>query len=883
MPGDKLQITDNATGAVHEIEYTGAPPSDAEIKVILSQMRLGGPAKPLTPPAKAQAPSASPFPVLPKKPIHMATDAELVNEMKQAGRDHGIPVSAWDSMGPFGRSMGRDISRAKNSGSPVGRFLGNAFEDAGGMIKGGIGLLGNVADTVSGSEGADRATRGAAFALSPVDRARFEAQANEQADQVQNAVGPLAAVPAGVLDTVRVPSEWAGAALGQRAASFDRNRPDLAREQMGRMASQTVAGGVDDAARFITEHPVQTALLAADVGALGLNKLAGGIAARRSAGVLLAEGIQPAANGLLETRVTMRDVTGLDTPVPVASPLPSSALVAPPVPPPPGAPARSYVPDYARRPDGLDAPPAAPVVPVVPAPVAPAPISSRGPALPPGAPRPALPPPRAILPGASQSASRLAGPAPVAPIRNTFAEPGAAKGAATGNQAVNGLRDGAVTLSQKGGSGALVPSLTPPLSRMARAGVIAKKTGAVALDAARIPNTLKTAYDLSAPARQAGPLSVGRPVAAVAAARDMFKSLASADSYKAAQAAIARHPDAALYKSSGLDLTGLNGDSAAHLTLAEEAYMSRAASHIPGVKASERAYTAYLNKIRSETFTSIVNGFRHQKMTAAEWENLTRATARYVNTASGRGDLGAFQKAAENLNGIVWSPKFLKSRLDLMNPAFYKSLPPAVRRQAWRDMAALSTAWGATHMAAHLSGYADVTFDPRSTKFGKMVFKNRQTPDGRDSETQLDMSAGFVPFARVLARGVTGTMVDSGGNEKPTDYRGETMRFAEQRSTPIVGLMADALRGYLDKDKGGFVDMFGEEQTPTDETIKLLAPMYVKDMYDALTADPKNAAKVAVPALLGSSAATYEKEKKKGNTGGGPTFQPRRTPPGLDE
>ena len=107
---------------------------------------------------------------------------------------------------------------------------------------------------------------------------------------------------------------------------------------------------------------------------------------------------------------------------------------------------------------------------------------------------------------------------------------------------------------------------------------------------------------------------------------------------KAAQSiddAIKRTPTYDLKQESKLYLAPLVGE----LEEREELYMSRLLQRIPvlgeGVKASERAYISYLNKVRSDVFDTVHANWVGQSKTSADWE----ALADFINKATGRGNI----------------------------------------------------------------------------------------------------------------------------------------------------------------------------------------------------------------------------------------------------
>jgi hypothetical protein len=48
-----------------------------------------------------------------------------------------------------------------------------------------------------------------------------------------------------------------------------------------------------------------------------------------------------------------------------------------------------------------------------------------------------------------------------------------------------------------------------------------------------------------------------------------------------------------------------------------------------------------------------------------------KSAARFINSATGRGNLNAVTRDARVLTNVLFSPKLMKSRVDMLNPGFY--------------------------------------------------------------------------------------------------------------------------------------------------------------------------------------------------------------------
>jgi len=284
---------------------------------------------------------------------------------------------------------------------------------------------------------------------------------------------------------------------------------------------------------------------------------------------------------------------------------------------------------------------------------------------------------------------------------------------------------------------------------------------------------------------------------------------------------------------------------------------SNIAERLPGVgrvvRASDRAYSAYLNRLRADVFDSTAAAFERGGITPATHPETLRLLGRYINAATGRGDLGALEKAAPALSQALFSPRFQASRFQLLNPVEYARMDPAVRGVALRDMAALTGAQLSLLGLAKMGG-AEVSLDPRATDFARI----------KVGQTRIDpVGAGFLPWLRLYAQMTSGEKTTSGGHHKTlgdtSDPHPETRldvvgKFAEGRLAPVPGLFVEALRG---------TTFAGKPFNPTDSATARLLPLLWQDFSGAVREHglAKGSA-LAAPAVLGSGVTTYEKDDR---------------------
>lgn len=363
-------------------------------------------------------------------------------------------------------------------------------------------------------------------------------------------------------------------------------------------------------------------------------------------------------------------------------------------------------------------------------------------------------------------------------------------------------------------------------------------------NALNLPRAAMATADLSAPLRQ-GIFLIGRPKQWIPAFKNMFKYAFNKKAYDGLLDEIKARPTYKLMREGGLSLT----DTGPILSSREEAFMSNLMEKIPGfgrvAAGSNRAYSGFLNKLRADVFDDLVKSAKSQGI---EVEGKTlKDISSFVNAATGRGDLGALQRAAPILNGVFFSPRLIASRVNLLNPAYYARLDPFVRKEALKSL----ITFGGTALTvlglAKLAG-AEVGADPRSANFGKIKVGN----------TRYDVLGGFQQYIRLAAQLITGQIVSStsgktmtlGEGYKPLTRKDIIMRFFESKESPVASFVTGLLTG-----KTGI----GEDFNLSEEIISRFIPMFAQDAYDLMKEWGPAGALMAAPGFFGMGSQTYGK------------------------
>ncbi len=309
---------------------------------------------------------------------------------------------------------------------------------------------------------------------------------------------------------------------------------------------------------------------------------------------------------------------------------------------------------------------------------------------------------------------------------------------------------------------------------------------------------------------------------------------------------------------SGLALTDLHD-----ISTREEAKMSSLAERIPGIRASNRSYTAMANVLRTDNFDALVSqaerlyqtaketgkarrGLLTEKFTPEQAELLNPRTnpqlaqeiAKYVNNATGRGSLGSLEKSATTLSSWLFSPRLIASRLQMLNPRNYAFQDPFIRKQYMKSMLSMATTWGTFAGLAAAAG-ADVSTDPSSSDFGKVKIGN----------TRFDPAGGFQQYLVLAYRLASGEKnnKEMGANFGAPTKGSTALDFVGQKLAPIPN--------------AGYDYLFATKNRPfdvSDRFVRMFTPMMLQDISEILQDDPDLAKMMGVPmSAVGLGVNTY--------------------------
>ncbi len=379
------------------------------------------------------------------------------------------------------------------------------------------------------------------------------------------------------------------------------------------------------------------------------------------------------------------------------------------------------------------------------------------------------------------------------------------------------------------------PEMTKALRKKRRLGRIVKEE---ALDLINLPRALKTAFDASAPLRQGLMLAAGHPINFFRSNIAMFKALAKESNAVAVTKQIREDENFGASQEAGLFLADRLGNTG-NINAFEEAYMTKWASRIPGLKQSSRAYITFINKLRYDVWNDQYKRWVAQGFEGAELSQRSRQWADFVTKATGRGPLGPLENFAPMMNMAFFAPRLVSSRITLpLTLATHNK----IRGLIAKDLAAAAASVGTVISMLNLTDAVDVEANPRSSDFGKI----------RVGPTRVDVMAGFQPLIRYATQIGTGQVKSTGtGRIRDLDARDRAqtfLRFMRSKLSPQAQIIVDSLTG---------TSFIGEETTAARLGLAAFEPLSEQDIREGYRENGLTGAIISATSLLGTSTVSY--------------------------
>jgi tryptophanyl-tRNA synthetase len=308
----------------------------------------------------------------------------------------------------------------------------------------------------------------------------------------------------------------------------------------------------------------------------------------------------------------------------------------------------------------------------------------------------------------------------------------------------------------------------------------------------------------------------------------------------------------------------------------EETFMAPWAERIPGigrvVKATGRAWTGFLNLMRADVFDM----YYYAAKEAGENVNDVRFLQNLgylINAATGRGKLPwKLERAMPLLSQGLFSARKLFAVGNMMNPQFYLTANPFVRKQALKIWLAFLTG-GMTLLGLAKMAGAEVGTDPTSTDYGKIKIGN----------TRFNVWGTYQQLAVLFGRmwkgyatsSVTGRKITLGEGYKPLTRKELITRFFETKEHPTLSYIFGLLQGQT---------AVGLPFNWSAELLDRFIPMVLADAYDLYQEHGPVGLLGTIPVILGVPTQTYGRQVPELKTT--PTGQPTiklKPYPGLAE
>lgn len=347
--------------------------------------------------------------------------------------------------------------------------------------------------------------------------------------------------------------------------------------------------------------------------------------------------------------------------------------------------------------------------------------------------------------------------------------------------------------------------------------------------------------------------------------REQFKYFKSESAHRQLIEDIKNDPDALIMKEMGIDFTTPEGIKIGKKRVDE--FQSRL--NLPWAKPFERSFTGFLDKLKFDIGKDVIKEFEKAGLDPKLDAEIYKAQGSWINNATGRGNFrnkqlqAMFEQATPVLGIPFFSPRLIVSRMQLLNPLYYASLPRPVRIRAMKDMLGY-IGTGASLLAIAKAAGADVELDPRSSDFLKVKIGN----------TRIDPWGGFQQFAvlgsrlnlnmfnKIFGRKIPEVKQISGGfrsleaNKFPfLDPWDEVTNFGENKMSPTFQI----IKGVLSGTEWGSKEPYGID----DAALNALVPLYIRDLYQATQEDGIEGVLKASPGLFGAGVGTYKPRKKK--------------------
>lgn len=389
---------------------------------------------------------------------------------------------------------------------------------------------------------------------------------------------------------------------------------------------------------------------------------------------------------------------------------------------------------------------------------------------------------------------------------------------------------------------------------------IPKSKWQLAKEFAGLPRTILASGDFSFGGRQGLVYATSHPIEFAKAWPKQFKYFKEAfggkdsEAYDAMMADVRSHPNYPYLEKYGrlLDPTGHD------VRLRNEQFLSSdIAEKIPLlrrlVRGSNYAFTGLHNTLYANQFYGMLEHLQYAGVKGELLDDQLKKTAEVISTSLGRGGKsgGFVEKHGGFFSTVLFAPRLIASRLNVMNPVYYLRLDGPARQEALRGLMGLSAFAVSSLKLAQIAG-AKVSLDPRNADFGKI----------RVGDTRFDVLGGFTQYIRLGTQITTGQKINSTTGAQTEVGKGFTgsrldiaSNFIQGKENPSVSFVTDLLKGQ-DINGNSLYSFKGVGK----ETLQRFIPLLAQDLNDLRTHPNSAGIGAVVPGLFGTGIQTYGKQ-----------------------
>ena len=385
---------------------------------------------------------------------------------------------------------------------------------------------------------------------------------------------------------------------------------------------------------------------------------------------------------------------------------------------------------------------------------------------------------------------------------------------------------------------------------------LGQRLGDLALGVLDLRRMVGTAFDFSVPFRQALPITINplKIKTTALAFKKMFSHFYSAKNLDRWWFDLENSAD---YKEMLDDGVPIHSPDDLRISKREEEFRTKLAEQIPivgpGVKASNRAASGYLNSMRVDLYRKGRAVLEAKGMTRENSPEVYKSLGNDIANLTGSGKLLSWLegKPATALGGIFFGARLMAAKFNLLNPITYAKMPKPLMKMALRDLAIRTGMYVTAGYLAKAAGLG-VTLDPNDKDFMKI----------KHGETSYDITGGEAIYVRTFLRVLAAAKERISGEEessiKTAEKAGKSVTsFFRNKLAPTPSYVIDA---YLGKKS------YGADFDPYD--IVRVYPMWIDDIVDDWHQDKaKSILTTAIPSIFGIGVMTIP-PKEGGESGG---------------